>query len=55
MELAVGAGMAAELNRREVPTPMGGQWHAQTVIRAMQRVSFEATMRSQKSGRTTRR
>ena len=26
-------GMAAELNRRGVPTPVGGQWHAQTVIR----------------------
>jgi hypothetical protein len=31
-------GMAAELNRRGVETAAGGQWHAQTVIRAMQRV-----------------
>ena len=31
-------GMAAELNRRGVPTPMGGQWHAQTVIRTKARV-----------------
>jgi DNA invertase Pin-like site-specific DNA recombinase len=32
-------GMAAEMNRRGVPTSMGGQWHAQTVLRAMGRVS----------------
>jgi hypothetical protein len=48
-------GMAAELNRRGVETTAGGQWHAQTVIRTMRRVSFEATMRSQKRARTTRR
>jgi Recombinase len=34
-------GMAAEMNRRGVPTPMGGQWHAQTVIRAMRRTGVE--------------
>jgi DNA invertase Pin-like site-specific DNA recombinase len=27
--------MATELNSRQVPTPMGAKWHAQTVIRAM--------------------
>jgi hypothetical protein len=32
-------GMAAELNRRGVETVAGGQWHAQTVLRAMQRVT----------------
>ncbi len=31
-------GMAAELNRRGVPTPQGKQWHTQTVIRVMQRI-----------------
>jgi DNA invertase Pin-like site-specific DNA recombinase len=31
-------GIAGELNRRAVPTPAGGQWHAQTVIRALQRI-----------------
>ena len=31
-------GMAAELNRRGVETVADGRWHAQTVIRAMQRV-----------------
>jgi hypothetical protein len=32
-------GMAAEMNRLKVVTPAGGQWHAQTVIRAMQRLA----------------
>jgi len=27
--------MAAEMNARALPTPLGGRWHAQTVIRAM--------------------
>src|SRR4051812_35259624 len=31
-------GIAGELNRRAVPTPAGGKWHAQTVIRALQRI-----------------
>jgi DNA invertase Pin-like site-specific DNA recombinase len=31
--------MATELNSRQVPTPMGSKWHAQTVIRAMRRIS----------------
>jgi hypothetical protein len=31
-------GMAAEMNQRGVATPVGGRWHAQTVIRAMQRL-----------------
>jgi hypothetical protein len=30
---------AAELNRRGVPTPQGGQWHALTVIRLRQRLA----------------
>jgi Recombinase len=30
--------VAAELNRRGVPTPQGGQWHALTVIRLRQRL-----------------
>ena len=30
---------AAELNRRGVPTPQGGQWHALTVIRLRQRIA----------------
>ena len=30
---------AAELNRRGIPTPQGGQWHALTVIRLRQRVA----------------
>jgi DNA invertase Pin-like site-specific DNA recombinase len=31
--------MAMELNCRQVPTPMGAKWHAQTVIRTLRRVS----------------
>jgi hypothetical protein len=31
-------GIAGELNRRAVPTPAGGQCHAQTVIRTLQRI-----------------
>jgi DNA invertase Pin-like site-specific DNA recombinase len=31
---------AAELNRRNVPTPAGGQWHATTVIRVRQRLEL---------------
>jgi len=30
--------MAAELNQREVATPQGGRWHAQTVIRVLERL-----------------
>jgi len=30
--------MAAELNQREVATPAGGRWHAQTVIRVLERI-----------------
>jgi DNA invertase Pin-like site-specific DNA recombinase len=30
--------MAAELNKREVPTPLGGEWHPQTVKRVVQRL-----------------
>jgi DNA invertase Pin-like site-specific DNA recombinase len=30
-------GMAEELNRRGVPTPARGRWHAQTVIRVLRR------------------
>jgi DNA invertase Pin-like site-specific DNA recombinase len=30
---------AAELNKREVPTPKGGQWHALTVMRLRQRLA----------------
>lgn len=32
--------MAGELNRRGVATPAGGRWHAQTVIRAMDRIAM---------------
>jgi hypothetical protein len=31
-------GIAAELNRRNVPTPKGGPWHAITVIRVQRRL-----------------
>src|SRR3954454_10229168 len=31
-------GMAEELNRREIATPTGGHWHAQTVIRVLARL-----------------
>jgi DNA invertase Pin-like site-specific DNA recombinase len=31
--------IAVELNRREVPTPAGGQWHATTVIRVRERLA----------------
>jgi hypothetical protein len=30
--------VAAELNRRKVATPAGGQWHAQTVARVKARL-----------------
>lgn len=30
--------MAAELNRRDVPTPAGANWHAQTVLRTLRRL-----------------
>ncbi|MGH1575580.1 recombinase family protein (plasmid) [Methylobacterium sp. P31] len=30
--------MAAELNQREVATPAGGRWHAQTIIRVLERL-----------------
>jgi len=33
---------AAELNRRKVATPSGGQWHATTVIRVRQRIEARA-------------
>ncbi len=33
---------AAELNKREVPTPKGGQWHALTVMRLRQRLAAAA-------------
>jgi DNA invertase Pin-like site-specific DNA recombinase len=33
---------AAELNRRRVETPAGGQWHAATVIRVRERLQKEA-------------
>jgi DNA invertase Pin-like site-specific DNA recombinase len=31
---------ASELNRRQVPTPKGGRWHALTVIRLRKRLDF---------------
>jgi DNA invertase Pin-like site-specific DNA recombinase len=31
--------VAAELNKRKIETPAGGKWHAQTVIRARERLS----------------
>jgi DNA invertase Pin-like site-specific DNA recombinase len=31
--------LAEELNRRQVPTPNGGRWHQQTVIRVQQRLA----------------
>jgi DNA invertase Pin-like site-specific DNA recombinase len=31
---------ALELNRRQVPTPKGGRWHALTVIRLRKRLNF---------------
>ncbi|WP_431311102.1 recombinase family protein [Methylobacterium nigriterrae] len=31
-------GIAAELNRREIATPVGGRWHAQTAIRVLERL-----------------
>jgi DNA invertase Pin-like site-specific DNA recombinase len=34
--------MATELNSRQVPTPKGAKWHAQTVLRAMRRISGTA-------------
>jgi len=30
--------MAAELNAMGVPTPAGGQWHAMTVKRVLERI-----------------
>ena len=45
-------GMAAELNRRGVPTPMGGRWHAQTVLRTKARVI--ADLPSQAAARRVR-
>lgn len=33
---------AAELNKRAVPTPKGGQWHALTVMRLRQRLAAAA-------------
>jgi hypothetical protein len=27
-----------ELNQREVATPQGGRWHAQTIIRVLERL-----------------
>jgi Recombinase len=30
--------MAAELNARKIPTPAGGQWHAVTVKRVLERL-----------------
>ena len=33
---------AAELNKREVPTPKGGRWHALTVMRLRQRLAVAA-------------
>ena len=30
--------IARELNKREIPTPGGGPWHATTVIRVQQRL-----------------
>jgi DNA invertase Pin-like site-specific DNA recombinase len=32
--------IAAELTARRVPTPAGGRWHAQTVLRVMRRASI---------------
>jgi DNA invertase Pin-like site-specific DNA recombinase len=31
-------GIAAELNARKIPTPAGGQWHAVTVKRVLERL-----------------
>jgi DNA invertase Pin-like site-specific DNA recombinase len=31
--------MAAELNARQIPTPAGGQWHAVTVKRVLERIA----------------
>jgi DNA invertase Pin-like site-specific DNA recombinase len=33
--------IAAELNRRNVPTPTGGRWHSVTVLRAQRRLEAE--------------
>jgi hypothetical protein len=30
--------MAAELTKRKIPTPRGGEWHPQTVKRVLQRL-----------------
>jgi DNA invertase Pin-like site-specific DNA recombinase len=32
--------IAAELNRREIPTPTGGSWHSVTVIRVQKRLAL---------------
>jgi hypothetical protein len=48
---------AAELNKREVATPKGGQWHALTVMRLRQRLAqLESHQRHRERahGRTTR-
>jgi hypothetical protein len=31
--------IAAALNERKIPTPVGGEWHAATVIRVQKRLS----------------
>jgi hypothetical protein len=38
--------IAVELTRRCVPTPRGGVWHAQTVLRMLNRVEVGAPTRS---------
>ena len=36
--------MAAELTARDIPTPTGARWHAQTVIRVLQRTNQGASV-----------
>lgn len=36
--------MAIELNSRQIATPMGGKWHAQSVIRLLRRLAFIPAM-----------
>jgi DNA invertase Pin-like site-specific DNA recombinase len=36
--------MAAELTARDIPTPTGARWHAQTVIRVLQRTDQGASV-----------
>jgi hypothetical protein len=38
--ITTGRGIAAELNKREIPTARGGRWHLLTVQRLLNRLAF---------------